>query len=286
MIDNNMTDNNIIGNIGLNNFGLDKNLLTFRDSDTEENCYLEFKMKGVESTNSKCNHSVTVPKLFFVLSRITEIFSAVMIPTFVIMTVLFTFVFMLTDLTIKSAMVVGIPIQFLIMFGMGYFYVDDLTVINYDIPSLNDMRLALIGVVALTVLNTVSEFILSSAGLSVGKNQLVSAVESNPELIFVVIPAMFLFVAPVEEFVFRGVIQGFVRKYYNVNRGVLIGALYFGFVHVVSIASFGIGTLLYLIIATMLGVILGYLYEETDNLIVPIIAHAVYNSILFITIVI
>ena len=80
-----------------------------------------------------------------------------------------------------------------------------------------------------------------------------------------------------EELFFRGWLQSSITGMIDdsapwqpgVILGVLLGAIFFGFCHLLSP--------LYFTLATLAGIYLGVLLVETQNLLVPITAHAVYD---------
>lgn len=74
-----------------------------------------------------------------------------------------------------------------------------------------------------------------------------------------------------EEMLFRGFLQTLFAGFVNEPFGILAAALAFGMVHAMSRA--------YAVVATLVGVYLGVLYAVTDNLVVPVIAHALYDFI-------
>lgn len=89
-----------------------------------------------------------------------------------------------------------------------------------------------------------------------------------------------LVIAPTEEFLFRGVVQGRLRESFGPVGAVAGSSLLFGSVHLLnysgSLPAVVAGALL---IATT-GAVLGAVYERTRNLAVPILAHAAYNAVL------
>nr|WP_303646822.1 CPBP family intramembrane glutamic endopeptidase [Haloarchaeobius salinus] len=89
-----------------------------------------------------------------------------------------------------------------------------------------------------------------------------------------------LIVAPAEEYLFRGVVQGRLRETFGPVGAVVGSSLLFGSVHLAnytgSVEQVVAGALL--IAGT--GAVLGALYEWTDNLTVPIVTHALYNVVL------
>lgn len=77
-----------------------------------------------------------------------------------------------------------------------------------------------------------------------------------------------------EEVLFRGVIQTVLATYFGPLAGVLIAAVLFGLVHSLSLA--------YVIGATLIGIYLGCLLLISDNLLVPIITHGLYDFIVLV----
>ena len=74
-----------------------------------------------------------------------------------------------------------------------------------------------------------------------------------------------------EEVLFRGVIQAGLAERLPAWLAVGIGALLFGVVHWV--------TLSYAVFAGLIGVYLGTLFLVTDNLLVPMVTHALYDVV-------
>lgn len=74
-----------------------------------------------------------------------------------------------------------------------------------------------------------------------------------------------------EEALFRGFLQTLVSGFAGEVAGILLAAIAFGMVHAMSRA--------YAMIATVIGIYLGAVYAWTDNLMVPIVAHALYDFV-------
>ena len=72
-----------------------------------------------------------------------------------------------------------------------------------------------------------------------------------------------------EELLFRGVVQGAAARALGPTLGVVVGAVLFGVAHAVTGA--------YAVLAGLVGAYLGALALANGNLIVPIIAHALYD---------
>lgn len=74
-----------------------------------------------------------------------------------------------------------------------------------------------------------------------------------------------------EELLFRGVLQPWIGMYSSPLVGLAIASLLFGAVHAMSTT--------YFIAATLLGVFLGWMTMTYDDLIGPIVAHALYDFV-------
>lgn len=81
-----------------------------------------------------------------------------------------------------------------------------------------------------------------------------------------------------EEILFRGVIQPWLENSWGLLAGLLVSSVIFGLIHAV--------TLLYFVMATAVSVYLGlYLdYDNTRNLLTPIIIHGLYDFFAFVVI--
>jgi uncharacterized protein len=74
-----------------------------------------------------------------------------------------------------------------------------------------------------------------------------------------------------EEMLFRGLIQGLAARFFGGAAGLVLASLLFGLLHPVS--------LIYIVVAAVLGVYLGAVWLLTGNLLVVMIAHAVYDFV-------
>jgi len=72
-----------------------------------------------------------------------------------------------------------------------------------------------------------------------------------------------------EELLFRGVVQEVAAARYGPTVGLFVASLVFGLVHAV--------TRTYAALAALIGIYLGWLWLATDNLLVPIVVHALYD---------
>lgn len=103
------------------------------------------------------------------------------------------------------------------------------------------------------------------------------ALETMPLLWPVAFVWLFLFAAPAEELVYRGLVQGRLRGAFDTAGVVLLGGLLFGFMHflVGLISGAGLdGSLVWALYTGGGGLIWAYVYERTENLAVTAVSHA------------
>jgi len=148
------------------------------------------------------------------------------------------------------------------------------------LPTLREIGWALAGLVALFVLLNVVSVVIEALGVETAENAAITQGREQPVLFLYLIGVTILLTAPAEELLFRGLVQGLFRQAYGVVPGVVVTSLLFGVVHWVALSGTG-SRLTYIGVAAALGLVLGAVYEKTENLAVPIIVHGVYNAILF-----
>lgn len=146
-------------------------------------------------------------------------------------------------------------------------------------PDGRDLALAAAGVVGAFVVATVLAAVL--AGLDLLPRSVLGEVAAvDPTILLGLAVLSVVLVAPAEEFLFRGVVQGRLRQSVGPVGAVAGASLLFGSMHLGNYAG-SVGSVLagaLLIAAT--GSVFGILYERTRNLTVPVLAHAVYNVVL------
>lgn len=72
-----------------------------------------------------------------------------------------------------------------------------------------------------------------------------------------------------EEFMFRGLIQPGLGRLSDPTVALVVTSLLFGLAHLVTIS--------YALVAALMGLYLGWIATASDNLLVPIVAHALYD---------
>ncbi len=147
-------------------------------------------------------------------------------------------------------------------------------------PTARDAGYLVVGVVVLLVAANAIGAALSRLGVEVAQNQVVAAGREDPTFFLWMIPVSLLLVGPFEELVFRGGLQGLLRRAWGPAPAVVLASAGFGAVHLFALGGSG-SRLTYLAVAAALGLVLGVAYERTENLLVPAGVHGLYNATLF-----
>jgi len=175
-------------------------------------------------------------------------------------------------------------LQFLGFYAVVYWYFatfgDFAELVHTRSPSLRQAAWAIGGFVVLFLANVVVSQLLAGAGLEGAQNQIVEQGREHPELFLYLIPVTILFVAPAEELVFRGIVQGLLRRAYGTALGVVLTAAVFGVVHWAALGGTGSRGATIVVIVT-LGLVLGTVYELSESVLVSAAVHAAWNVVIF-----
>jgi hypothetical protein len=156
----------------------------------------------------------------------------------------------------------------------------DLVRDRFRSPTVRDAGYLLGGAVLLLVAATLIGQALARLGVDVAQNQVIAVGRDNPTYFLWMIPVSILFVGPFEELVFRGGLQGLLRRAWGPAPAIVLASAGFGAVHLFALGGSG-SQITYLAVAAALGLVLGVAYERTENLLVPAGAHGLYNATLF-----
>lgn len=167
------------------------------------------------------------------------------------------------------------------MFGVGYLYYRyrDLSV-PIALPSPRELGYTVVGVGAAIAAAVALSVALTTLGL-LPSSVIGDTAATNPTFLLGLAALSIVVVAPVEEFVFRGVIQGRLRGRFGPAPAIVGASLLFGSLHLANYSGNPVAIVAGALMIAAVGSIFGTLYERTGNLAVPILVHAIYNTILF-----
>lgn len=177
----------------------------------------------------------------------------------------------------------GLVAEFMVV-GTSVLIVSYLTKVNEYIdvkkPSKTALKLVVFSTILMLLIQVLSSAFTGILGIESASNTVVEQGESNPIYYLYLVPVMLLFVGPVEEYVFRGVIQSTFAEFVNYKVGIAVASTLFGLIHLSAVGGATLESIPYIVTAAILGVVLGYYYEKTGNIVVPMLAHGIYNSVL------
>lgn len=87
---------------------------------------------------------------------------------------------------------------------------------------------------------------------------------------------LFLIIIPGEELYWRGYIQKKLYKDMSFQKSIIYSTSLYSFAHIFS------GSILLILTALFAGILWGYLYYKTNNILIPIVSHYVFNTFLLI----
>ena len=165
---------------------------------------------------------------------------------------------------------------------VGAVYLDwrEEPLVGLRMPTVRDGAVAVVGTALLVGTMVGLEAALSWLGVGPAENATIAAAREHPRLFLYYVPVTIAFVAPAEELLFRGLVQGLLRENYGVVPGVVCAAIAFGLVHYPALSGGG-SPGAYVLVAVLAGLVLGGLYEYTGNLLVPIAVHGAWNATVF-----
>jgi len=125
-------------------------------------------------------------------------------------------------------------------------------------------------------------FALDQVGLSTGQNQAVVPGGDPVTYYLAMIAVSLAVVGPVEELLFRGVVQGGIRRAFDAVPAILIASVAFGLIHLPAVSGTMAEQWAYVGVVVVLGAVLGAFYEWTDNVVVPGLVHGLYNAVTYV----
>ncbi|AGB36650.1 CPBP family intramembrane glutamic endopeptidase [Natronococcus occultus] len=156
----------------------------------------------------------------------------------------------------------------------------DLSFLDLEVPSLRTVGWTVGGLVLLFGALIVISIAMTAVGVDTADHGTTQQVEQNPELLVVIVPGMLLVVGPFEELLYRNVIQKSLYETFSRYGAVVVTSVIFAGVHVSAYATAGPGQILAsLAVLFGLSLVLGFIYERTENLVVPALVHGAYNAI-------
>lgn len=159
--------------------------------------------------------------------------------------------------------------------GVGWSYVPA------SIPSLGAVKYVVGGYFAAFGALLVVSVLLTIISVEPAQNTAGTTAVENPGIIPYLALLQFLLVGPGEELLFRGIIQGSLREHFDAWPAILLASLMFAPIHIFALSGGPAAVATTIGILFLPSIVFGYLYEKTNNIVVPAFTHGLYNATLF-----
>lgn len=149
-------------------------------------------------------------------------------------------------------------------------------------PSPGRLGLAVLASVALVALGQGVLRLVPGAGIEDVSSALGQGAV-DPTVLLVLAAVSLLLVGPAEEVLFRGAVQGTLRLAFGPWSAVLGASAVFVAVHALALVGQPlVSGVVALAVIGLVSVVLGYAFERTGSLVVPIVVHSLYDCLLLV----
>lgn len=168
-------------------------------------------------------------------------------------------------------------------FGLAYLhYSERFDLLQIDFPDLSDVGYLVGGVVAVLIGWQGVGFVFTQLlGIEPAESSLIEQGIQNPSLLLLLVPLSIIVVGPGEELLYRGIVQGSLRRVLGPVGAIIIASAVFASIHVFGLIGSPLQTLATLFTVFTLALVLGTIYELSENLLVPALVHGLYNATQF-----
>lgn len=167
--------------------------------------------------------------------------------------------------------------------AFGFLYVTHRGIAYLDIhrPTLRELAIVAGGVFLSLVIWAAGMVFITGLGLPAADHALFDAEEGDPRLLLALVPLLLLVNGPVEELLFRNIIQKYLGESFSTAVAVGLASLIFALVHVPAYLTAGFGPLFVtLTLLFAISCFWGALYAYTESLFVVGAVHGLYNAFL------
>jgi membrane protease YdiL (CAAX protease family) len=168
--------------------------------------------------------------------------------------------------------------------ALGFLYATHrgLAYLDLSMPSPGQLAIAAGGLLATFAVWGVASVAITQLGLPATDHALFDPNEDgNPQLLLVLIPLVLLVNGPVEELLYRNVIQKYLTERFSMPVAVVAASAIFSLAHVPAYISSGLTALsVTLTLLFVIACLWGWIYHRTESLLVVSAIHGLYNAVL------
>ncbi len=181
----------------------------------------------------------------------------------------------------KALLIVLQYLGFAVVVAAYLQYRHDWGLIRWRVPTLRDLGWVVGGLGVLIVLLIGVSVLFQALGIQTAENQVEVAGNQNPAYYLYLIPITLVLVGPCEELLFRGILQGTLRRAYNPKVAIVLASAVFALFHWWALQASGGGKLTTIAVIFVLGGVLGVVYERSGNIVVTALIHGLFNAAQF-----
>ncbi len=158
--------------------------------------------------------------------------------------------------------------------------------LDIHFPTWRDLSYVFLGLVVLFLILLIFGAIFEYLGAETTSHSVETLIHSTPEIMLLLIPISLLLVGPLEELLYRNIIQKYLYSSFSPAGSILISSIIFSAVHISAYSGDALfqnplPVLNALFVIFILSVIIGFVYYRTKNLVTAALLHGIYDSIIF-----
>lgn len=189
------------------------------------------------------------------------------------------------DRPIEQLLPVLFVVEYLgsVVVALGFLYVTrrGLAYLDVSWPSLRNIAAIVAGLVGMLALWAVASVGIAQLGLPAADHALFDTDDIDGDLLLLLIPLVLLVNGPVEELLYRNIIQKYLAEQFTTVTAIGLTSGIFALVHVPVYLTAGVEALgVMLVVLFGLSAFLGILYARTRSLVVVAAVHGGYNALL------
>lgn len=148
------------------------------------------------------------------------------------------------------------------------------------VPTGRTLGLTTLATVAALILSVGLSLLLAAAGVQAAPSGALVLFESTPVFLLALALVALLVNGPAEEILFRDAVQGRLRRAFGPVGAIAVASLLFAAIHIVAVVGTLGAALVSAGVILVVALVLGVVYEYTNNIVVPALVHGLYNATL------
>lgn len=168
--------------------------------------------------------------------------------------------------------------------AVGYVHVTDRDRSFFDVgwPTRRGWLYVVGGTLAMFLILGATGLLTEVLGVPSAEHGLLDQARETPLLLLAFVPLSWLVIGPGEELLSRNVVQKHLYDGYSRTGAVVVGTAVFAAIHLPAYAT-GPPPAIFATLLQLFGIslVLGVVYERTENVVVPALVHGTYNAVQF-----